>query len=563
MKTIHRHLVYAVLMLALLASPAMGWSIEASFASWSGDYGYYPYEYYPAYYSTVYTPSVYPDVVYPTVQQHTTNVIYVQQSQPYHDNTNVVYQPPADYSQATTSASQNSCGDGWCSSTETQQSCPADCTPVSYCGDGACNNGETSISCSYDCKVATPVSTRPVPYCGDKRCNDGETKYSCPADCGLPAYCGDGTCNGAETKYNCPQDCGLASYCGDGTCDRDETKYNCVTDCGLAPYCGNGKCDNTETKYSCPLDCGNPKCARPTGEEADEICRNREILICDDGLWDFKKSVQCCVNTDCEDGYKCEYNRCVLKSQVAYTYSRPAQPAYYCGDGSCSNGETCVTCKTDCGLCYSCGDGVCNLQTESRDSCPQDCGEPARHLIELSSTDECFEVEQGSTGNFTLMAYNAGNALERLTLSATGQAADWTGQQPSITVSSGATSEWQMIVNVPANTEPGLYNITVWAQNSNIRESTVLHIDVKLPPMENGTSLVPTLTGGNANETSTPTGALVVGELAIPDWALVLAVLLVAGAFLIFLLNKTSKVAGPVIATDGGSRLPAWATKGG
>lgn len=45
-----------------------------------------------------------------------------------------------------------------------------------------------------------------------------------------------------------------------------------------------------------------------------------------------------------------------------------------CGDGSCSGGETCMSCQRDCGACPPvCGDGACN-GSESCTSCSADCG---------------------------------------------------------------------------------------------------------------------------------------------------------------------------------------------
>ncbi len=57
----------------------------------------------------------------------------------------------------------------------------------------------------------------------------------------------------------------------------------------------------------------------------------------------------------------------------------------YCGDGSCNviNGETCSSCRQDCGSCpiiaptIYCGDGVCNGE-ESCSTCSQDCGQCAK-----------------------------------------------------------------------------------------------------------------------------------------------------------------------------------------
>ena len=51
--------------------------------------------------------------------------------------------------------------------------------------------------------------------------------------------------------------------------------------------------------------------------------------------------------------------------------------SYYCGDGTCNNGETCGDCEQDCGTCMSnmeyCGDNTCN-NGEDCNSCSQDCG---------------------------------------------------------------------------------------------------------------------------------------------------------------------------------------------
>ena len=48
----------------------------------------------------------------------------------------------------------------------------------------------------------------------------------------------------------------------------------------------------------------------------------------------------------------------------------------YCGDGTCNNDETCSTCPEDCGNCSIdpyCGDGICN-NNETCSTCPGDCG---------------------------------------------------------------------------------------------------------------------------------------------------------------------------------------------
>jgi hypothetical protein len=49
-------------------------------------------------------------------------------------------------------------------------------------------------------------------------------------------------------------------------------------------------------------------------------------------------------------------------------------PAHYCGDGHCDEGEDCANCEVDCGVCPSvCGDNKCE-GVEDCSTCPQDCG---------------------------------------------------------------------------------------------------------------------------------------------------------------------------------------------
>ncbi len=51
----------------------------------------------------------------------------------------------------------------------------------------------------------------------------------------------------------------------------------------------------------------------------------------------------------------------------------PEQAAPCDGDGTCDEGEHCMTCAADCGACVACGDGKC-VQGESCESCADDCG---------------------------------------------------------------------------------------------------------------------------------------------------------------------------------------------
>lgn len=597
-----------IAILALLPAASAGYNdFSLSFGSWQNYWngyqwvtpGYWSYPYYGYYgyygYAPTYYAQAYPDYVYPAVQQHTTNIVYVQQSQPYQDTSSVVYQSPSDtgYSQSSQVSAQVRCGDGWCSSGETKENCPGDCSPAPYCGDGACSNGETSSSCPYDCKAAVQVSNS---YCGDGRCSSSETKYTCPDDCGPAPYCGDGTCSGAETRYNCPEDCGLAPYCGDGKCDKAETKYNCARDCGLPDYCGDGSCNGVETKYSCPRDCGLPSCVAPKGSEGDKTCDDRQILKCESGLWRFEKSVQCCDDSDCPStgAYECSHNVCqrvgLCGDGLCTDGEKPANcPAdcgslfplcntcqiqrAYCGDGICNDDETQRSCPQDCGqvrIPY-CGDGVCDLKTENQANCPQDCGRQIRHSLLLTASDECFEIEQGKSMAFRIILINAGEAFEELSMRASGQGAAWASLPASIVLAPNGSRVVEIVVNVPLNAGPGLYDINVNARNEEVSGSAVLHVDVRLP--STGSIIV-------TNQTTTtgagPTGGFVLGELKVPDWAAAMIIALVVACIILVLLIRrqngldvdtrllsiSKKVKEPVLTPDGGIRSGLFSNQG-
>ena len=575
-------------MLALLAAPTLAWEISAGYAYNTGGYANYGYNVpyygyynnYNPYYYGGYAPTVYttygPDMVY-TTQRTTVNYDSYTVPVAHQDNTVKVYVSNAgDYNYESDSqySTRDYCGDGWCSSSESQHSCPSDCTPAAYCGDGVCSAGETSSSCNYDCKVTTTTSaTRTVSaYCGDGACNGAETEYSCATDCGLPDYCGDGSCNGAETKYNCAVDCGIAPYCGDGTCNLDESKYNCALDCGLPAYCGDDECNGDETSYSCSLDCGNARCTNPTGSEGSTTCRGNQILFCDAGFWEFKRTVQCCGSGDCPSGYTCSYNSCVLVREPEPCNTCPAPlppapvpvPVDYCGDGTCNAGETCATCYADCGQCYYCGDGVCNSQTENQQNCAIDCGDPITHEVELVIPDECQEIQRGEDGKFTLIVYNYGSMAETLSVTALGQWASWADTDGTVTVAAGGSEAVDVDVDVPDDIDPGLYDLAIKVSNTKVSDTIVLKVDVKLEPLTNATELANetqgtteggTDEGDDIDESVTiPTGAIISGDLVIPDWTVLLAVILVLVILFILLLGSKSeqKVTTYALATDGG-----------
>ncbi len=65
-------------------------------------------------------------------------------------------------------------------------------------------------------------------YCGDRVCGSSETQYTCPYDCsgGESANCGNGFCGFGETPSSCPADCGGNPPAAPGTSGINVTVYN-------------------------------------------------------------------------------------------------------------------------------------------------------------------------------------------------------------------------------------------------------------------------------------------------------------------------------------------------
>lgn len=69
--------------------------------------------------------------------------------------------------------------------------------------------GSADPAYARTCKLVNPpelVSSGSV--CGNGFCDTDESYQSCPADCEQPASCGDGICQTSESSESCPADCG-------------------------------------------------------------------------------------------------------------------------------------------------------------------------------------------------------------------------------------------------------------------------------------------------------------------------------------------------------------------
>jgi hypothetical protein len=107
------------------------------------------------------------------------------------------------------------------------ENCDTTQIPNWYCSNGVCK-----YNCVYNsnCSPNIPIKPDNSIKCGDKNCDSSETCNSCTADCGeciLPPstveYCGDKACNSDETCYSCPADC--------GKCNSKNSECNPVWQC--------------------------------------------------------------------------------------------------------------------------------------------------------------------------------------------------------------------------------------------------------------------------------------------------------------------------------------------
>jgi len=140
------------------------------------------------------------------------------------------------------------------------------------------------------------------------------SKGVCVADNGVKISvsvgCGDGICNSGEFSSVCPADCG--SYCGDKVCNGEETEESCSSDCKQpVPSSGAGASSSSDTSV---------------GEVDDANSVNTETGGSSDSTSSSSGS-----NTANDDT----------------GYTPPPVPPF-CGDGTCTEGESIGSCPGDC-----------------------------------------------------------------------------------------------------------------------------------------------------------------------------------------------------------------------
>ncbi|MBA3501088.1 MAG: hypothetical protein M4D80_05520 [Myxococcota bacterium] len=141
------------------------------------------------------------------------------------------------------------CGDAVCAASEIGV-CQADCgsggPSTEVCGNAKCEGNEPT-TCAADCATTA--------VCGNGQCESSESNSTCPGDCTTTG--GGGTCPSD------PIECTLCVISQGAICPTGQTMTTCqaciLGGGGGLPMCSggapNGVCDAGETNATCPLDC--------------------------------------------------------------------------------------------------------------------------------------------------------------------------------------------------------------------------------------------------------------------------------------------------------------------
>lgn len=214
--------------------------------------------------------------------------------------------------------------------------------------------------------------------CGEGCCEEGQG-------------CSDGDCcnPGCQDDWECgPDACGAA--CGE--CGENEECAEHVCEClASASSCGNSCCD--KDNQVCVEAEGGKTCCQPDctdKPEGDDGCGGCCGGCCPDGICQPQKGESCntCIK-DCGLCCKCGDGMCVFAPDCYEPQLCPTDNCPSCGNMDCQGGEGPETCPLDC--CGKCGDGICANYSgcnESKDQCPDDCGETF-----TCGNDSCDEGE--------------------------------------------------------------------------------------------------------------------------------------------------------------------------
>lgn len=218
--------------------------------------------------------------------------------------------------------------------------CTAELTFVGpHCGDGTCNGSETNLSCPNDCSALCGNGIRSL----IEACDDGDTMSNdgCSSSCTIEfGY----TCSGlVGTTSNCTSTCGDGRKTSTEACDDGDAMNGdgCTSSCTI------------ESGYTCTTQGGTSICTH-TPVCGDDIVEGTEI--CDYGTSDNN-------GVDCANGSPPAYgtsNACVACTATCMS----VVSMDFCGDGAVDGPEVCDGSNLNAKTCvtqgFSAGTLACN-----------------------------------------------------------------------------------------------------------------------------------------------------------------------------------------------------------
>jgi plastocyanin len=214
------------------------------------------------------------------------------------------------------------------------------CDDGNPCTDDACN--EADQGCAYSNNTA-PCDDGDA-CTEDELCSDGACGVGQPTVCDDDDLCTEDTCDPVDGCTWKPLACDDADECTVDSCDAGECVHVLDASTPACTACADdAACDDA-------LPCTEDSCDLATG-----LCANAP-KSCDDGnpcTADVCKDDGACESTPSDEGACDDENPCTLADVCddGACVGTPDPDCGGCGDGECSDSETCATCADDCGEC--------------------------------------------------------------------------------------------------------------------------------------------------------------------------------------------------------------------
>jgi parallel beta-helix repeat protein len=151
-------------------------------------------------------------------------------------------------------------------------------------------------------------------------------------------------------------------------------------------------------------------------------------------------------------------NKVIINTSNLSSFSL-AEITAYCGDGNVDSGEDCVTCPQDAG----CSEGyTCNIETHTCEVVSGIGGRIETGEIRIMNYPDQIQIKQGGTGEFNITVNNTGKLnLTNVIVSVVADCCEITITPNNISLLTGETREFRVLVSVLVNQTLGTYVLTV------------------------------------------------------------------------------------------------------